>query len=165
MAIYKRGKNWYIDFSFHGQRIREMIGPSREGAQKVIDKRKGEIAENKFLDVRKEPEPIKFYDFAKEYLQWSKANKKPSSFGRDLTSMRQLTDPGGRPGGCANRPRLLAGGQGFEPIYLLNYFIKLWSKKYNYGLSMVRPPGERNYFLRLFPSCFFPGLRLAKYFS
>jgi|GEM_PF-3939887 hypothetical protein len=56
-----------------------MIGPSKKGAQKVIDKRKGEIAENKFLDVRKEPEPIKFYDFAKEYLQWAKANKKPSS--------------------------------------------------------------------------------------
>jgi len=28
-AIYKRGENWYVDFTFHGQRIREMIGPSR----------------------------------------------------------------------------------------------------------------------------------------
>jgi len=67
-----------------------MIGPSKKEAQKVIDKRKGEIAENKFLDVRKEPEPIKFYDFAKEYLQWAKANKKPSSYTRDLSLMRQL---------------------------------------------------------------------------
>jgi len=91
MAIYKRGKNWYIDFTFHGQRIREMIGPSRKGAEKVIAKRKAEIAESKFLDVRKDPSPIKFYDFVKEYLQWSKANKKPSSYQRDLCSMRALS--------------------------------------------------------------------------
>ena len=90
MALYKRGDNWYIDFTFHGQRIREMIGPSRKGAEKVIAKRKAEIAENKFLDKRKEPDPVKFYDFAKEYLQWSNANKKPSSYRRDLSLMRQL---------------------------------------------------------------------------
>lgn len=90
MSVYKRGKNWYIDFTFHGQRIREMIGPSRKTASAVIAKRKVEIAEFKFLDKRKEPEPVKFYDFAKEYLQWAKANKKPSSYSRDLSLMRQL---------------------------------------------------------------------------
>ncbi len=88
MAIYKRGKNWYIDFTFKGQRIRESIGPSRKGAEKVIAKKKAEIAENKFLDVRKEPDPVKFHEFAKEYLTWAKANKKPSSYGRDLYTMR-----------------------------------------------------------------------------
>ena len=90
MAVYQRGSNWYIDFTFHGQRIREMIGPSRKGAEKVIAKRKGEIAENKFLDIRKEPDPIKFYDFAKEYLQWAKTNKKPSSYQREISRMRVL---------------------------------------------------------------------------
>lgn len=60
MAIYQRGKNWYIDFTFKGQRIRESIGPSRKGAEKVIAKRKTEIAENKYLDKRKDPEPITF---------------------------------------------------------------------------------------------------------
>jgi len=90
MAVYRRGDNWYIDFTFHGQRIREMIGPSRKIARAVIAKRKAEIAEGKFLDIRKEPDPIKFYDFAKEYLQWSKANKKPSTYNRDLSLMRQL---------------------------------------------------------------------------
>ena len=90
MAMYKRGENWYVDFTFHGQRFREMIGPSRKGAEKVIAKRKAEIAENKFLDKRKEPAPIKFYDFAKEYLEWAKANKKPSTYNRDLSLMRQL---------------------------------------------------------------------------
>lgn len=90
MAVYQRGKNWYIDFTFHGQRVREMIGPSRKTAQAVIAKRKAEIAENRFLDVRKDPEPIKFYDFAKEYLQWAKANKKPSTYRRDVSLMQGL---------------------------------------------------------------------------
>ena len=88
MSIYQRGKNWYIDFTFHGQRVREMIGPSRKGAEKVIAKKKAEIAENKFLDKRKDPAPVKFYDFAKEYLQWAKANKKSSTYTRDVSIMR-----------------------------------------------------------------------------
>jgi hypothetical protein len=36
MAVYQRGENWYIDFRFKDQRIRESIGPSRKGAEKVI---------------------------------------------------------------------------------------------------------------------------------
>ena len=88
MSIYQRGENWYIDFTFKGQRIRESIGPSRKGAEKVMAKKKAEIAENKFLDVRKDPDPIEFYDFAKKYLQWNKANKKLSSYHRDLCAMR-----------------------------------------------------------------------------
>jgi integrase len=90
MAIYQRGENWYIDFTFKGQRIRESIGPSRKGAEKVIAKRKAAIAENKFLDKRKDPEPVKFYDFAKEYLQWSKVNKKASTYNREICIMRGL---------------------------------------------------------------------------
>ena len=58
MAVYKRGRNWCVDFTFHGERIREMIGPSRKTAQAVIAKKKAEIAENKFLDVRKDPDPV-----------------------------------------------------------------------------------------------------------
>jgi integrase len=90
VAVYQRGKNWYIDFTFHGERVREMIGPSKKGAQKVIDKRKGEIAENKFLDKRTDPEPLRFHDFAREYLKWGRANKKPSSYQGDIWRMRQL---------------------------------------------------------------------------
>ena len=90
MGVYKRGDNWYIDFTFHGERVREMIGPSRKGAEKVIAKRKAEIAENKFLDVRKDPDPVKFHDFAVEYMQWAKANKKPSTYEKDTSIMRAL---------------------------------------------------------------------------
>ena len=86
MAIYQRGDNWYVDFRFKGQRIRESIGPSRKDAEKIIAKKKTEIVENKYLDIRKEPDPVKFHAFAKEYLQWAKTNKKPSTWKRDLIS-------------------------------------------------------------------------------
>jgi len=65
-----------------------MIGPSRKGADKVIAKKKAEIAENKFLDVRKDPGPIKFHAFAKEYLECAKVNYKPSSRQRELLTLR-----------------------------------------------------------------------------
>ncbi len=90
MAVYQRGDNWYIDFTFKGQRIRESIGPSKKGAEKVIAKKKAEIAENKYLDVRKDPDPVKFHEFAKEYLKWSIENKKPSAKTRELSTMRIL---------------------------------------------------------------------------
>jgi integrase len=69
-----------------------MIGPSRKDAEKIIAKRKTQVIENKFLDIRKEPAPVKFYDFTKEYLQWAKANKKPSTYKRDLSMLRQLNN-------------------------------------------------------------------------
>ena len=90
MAIYKRGKNFYIDFRFKGQRIRESIGPSKKDAQKIIDKKKTEIVENKYLDIRKDPDPIKFHEFAKEFLEWARVNHKTSSRSRELSNMRKL---------------------------------------------------------------------------
>jgi hypothetical protein len=39
MAIYQRGDNWYIDFRFKGQRIRESIGPSGRTRKKLSTRR------------------------------------------------------------------------------------------------------------------------------
>jgi integrase len=90
MALYQRGNNWYIDFTFKGQRVRESIGHSKKNAQRVIDKKKTEIVENKYLDIRKEPDPVKFHDFAKQYLEWARTNKKSSTCSRELYIMRRL---------------------------------------------------------------------------
>jgi integrase len=67
MGVYRRGENWYVDFNFLKKRYRRRIGPSRKGAEKVISKMKAEIAENKFLDIWKRPDPIKFKDFVDKY--------------------------------------------------------------------------------------------------
>ena len=66
--LYKRGNNWYADFTFMKVRRRFMVGPSAKGAEKIISKIKADIAENKFLDKRSELKPTAFHSFAVEYL-------------------------------------------------------------------------------------------------
>ncbi len=90
MGVFKRGENWYISFFFKGERIKESIGPSRKIAEAVMAKRKAEIAENRYLDKRKELPPIKFHDFGVQFLEWAKVNHKPGSRKRELTNMRTL---------------------------------------------------------------------------
>ncbi|MGA2466853.1 MAG: tyrosine-type recombinase/integrase [Thermodesulfobacteriota bacterium] len=97
MGLYKRGKNWSIDFFYQNKRHREAIGPNKGLASDVLAQRKVEIRENRFFpNKQKEPDPVKFHDFAKEYLQWAKANKKPSTYLRDLYTMRIFDKEFGR---------------------------------------------------------------------
>ena len=75
-GIYLKGQNWYIDYRVGGKRMREMVGPSKKLAQEVLRKRKVQIAENKFLDIKRVP-MIRFNDFAQSYLEiHSQQNKK-----------------------------------------------------------------------------------------
>jgi integrase len=76
MGVFKKGKNWGIDYYIHGRRKREIIGPSKSLAENTLRKRQVEIAENRYLDVKKQYK-IKFEDFAKQYLELhSKPNNK-----------------------------------------------------------------------------------------
>jgi integrase len=75
MALYQKDGNWFIDYYVAGRRKREKIGSSKALAETVLKKRKVEIAENKFLDIRKQ-EKIKFSDFADEYLELHSKFKK-----------------------------------------------------------------------------------------
>lgn len=68
MGVYLKGDNWYIDYYVNGRRKREKVGLSKSLAEIVLKKRKVEIAEGKFLDIRKE-EKIKFEDFVDEYIE------------------------------------------------------------------------------------------------
>ena len=77
MGVYYENDNWHIDYRLpNGKRRREKVGSSKKLAEIVLGKRKVEIAEGRFLDVRKN-EKIKFEDFAAEFLNiHSKVNKK-----------------------------------------------------------------------------------------
>lgn len=88
MSFFKKGSNWYIDYYVAGRRKREMIGPNKRLAQSVLAKRKLQIAENRFLDVRKMGR-IRFEELADLYLDYSKTNKR--SWTRDRTSIRALS--------------------------------------------------------------------------
>ncbi len=89
--VYKRGDQYWINFWYKKVRYREAVGPDENLALDVLSKRKIEIRENKFFpDKLKTPTPIKFHAFAVQYLQWAKANKKPSTYSRDIYVMRYL---------------------------------------------------------------------------
>ena len=76
MAIYFKKGNWYIDYYANGKRKREKIGTSKALAETVLKKRKVEIAENKFLDIKREHK-VKLEDFCEEFLNLhSKVNKR-----------------------------------------------------------------------------------------
>ena len=83
MGLYKKDGGWYIDYYVSGKRKREKIGTNKTLAENVLRKRKVEIAENKYLDIRKQ-EKIKFEDFADTYFEmhckvnnksWNKADR------------------------------------------------------------------------------------------
>ena len=76
MALFQKNNNWYIDYYVNGRRKRESIGPNKKLSRTILQKRKVEIAENKFLVVKKN-EKILFKDMAKVYLEaYSRPNKK-----------------------------------------------------------------------------------------
>lgn len=94
LDIFKKGRSWYVDYYVSGRRKRESVGPSRKQAQIVLQKRKVQIAENRFLDVLKD-EKILFEEMAKVYLNaYSKPNKRSSR--RDETCINNLNSVFGK---------------------------------------------------------------------
>ncbi len=88
MGIYFKKGNWFIDYRVNGRRKREKVGTSRALAEFALKKRTIEIAENKFLDVRRENK-IKFEDLARDFINlYSKLNKK--SWQSDVFNIRAL---------------------------------------------------------------------------
>ena len=85
MGIYKVGNKYYIDFYADGRRIRKPVGRKRD-AENALTAVKADIlrGEYKFKKDRK----IRFEDFAREYLEYAKINKK--SWWRDQTSLNKL---------------------------------------------------------------------------
>jgi len=65
-VIDKNGVYW-LDYRFNGRRLRKKIGCSKKLAETVMQKIRVQIAEGKYLDVKKEEKKIKFNDFAQIY--------------------------------------------------------------------------------------------------
>ena len=76
MGLFLKRGNWWIDYYADGRRVRRMIGPNKTLALNVLRKRKVEVAEKRFLNVKKE-QKIRFDEFADYYLELhSKVNDK-----------------------------------------------------------------------------------------
>jgi len=88
MGVYRKGECWYIDYYINGSRKREKIGQSKKLAQTVLKKRKIEIAEGRYLDI-KQDNRIAFRELAMKYLQLPEVKSK-RSYSRDEISVREL---------------------------------------------------------------------------
>lgn len=90
MAVYKKGKNWYIDYYVKGRRKRRKIGPSKKLAQQVLQDVHVKMAKGEYLGVYDEKK-IPFEEFGQQYLAYSKANKAWSTYNRrDRFSVAEL---------------------------------------------------------------------------
>jgi len=91
MGVYKKGKNWYIDYYVKGRRKRRKIGPSKKLAQQVLQDVHVKMAKGEYLGVYDEKK-IPFEEFSQQYLAYSKANKANSTYERrDRISVAHLT--------------------------------------------------------------------------
>jgi len=90
MSIFKKGKNWYIDYYYKGRRKRKKIGPSKKLAMQVLNDVQLKIARGEFLGIFDEKKVL-FEDFAQKYLDYSRANKAWSTyFRRDRFNINNL---------------------------------------------------------------------------
>ena len=89
-SIYEvKGKNnttWYISYYQKGRRIREAISDKKSEARAALAAREADILRGRF--EFKKDKNVWFKDFAKEYLEYVKINKK--SWGRDESSLKHL---------------------------------------------------------------------------
>jgi integrase len=90
MGVYQRGESWYIDFYWEGKRYTERVGPVSEGvAKEKLTIRRAEVIRGEWkLKVVKIP----FDKFKEQYLEFSKANKKPRTTVRDNVSAKPLQE-------------------------------------------------------------------------
>jgi integrase len=85
--IYKKknGKDWYTDIIFQGQRRREKIGPRKDDAQKILNKKLSDLTLEEHGII--EDEKVTLEEFAKEYLIHKKNSTQACTYVRDEVSV------------------------------------------------------------------------------
>ena len=82
MSLYQRGKSWYYDFQYRGERYTGCVGPvSKTVAKEILAKKKAEAVEGRYELPSKKPSP-RLEDFATEYFAYYRANRRPHSVRR-----------------------------------------------------------------------------------
>jgi integrase len=77
-TIFKKGKNWYINYRHRGKRRRKSIGPSKELADLVLKDVELRIAKGEWLGTVEEKK-IRFKDYAQGWLQEHEIRLRPST--------------------------------------------------------------------------------------
>ncbi|MFH1701029.1 MAG: hypothetical protein ABIE07_10620, partial [Candidatus Zixiibacteriota bacterium] len=88
-AIYKRGKNWYIDTRFKGRRIRKRIGSSKRVAELALKDIEVQIAKDEFGFSKNDIAIAKYVDL---FLDYSQANHRQTTTDRYKAVIDHLLD-------------------------------------------------------------------------
>ena len=81
--IYKRSDKWYVDYTYRGKRYRKSVGKDKKIAELILKDYEVKIAKGEFLGIT-DDKKILFEDFVKEYLDYAKINKAPSTYHGDF---------------------------------------------------------------------------------
>ena len=69
MGVFRRGKNYFIDYYVGPKRSKEMVGPNRREAEAALGKKLALIREGKFFDVER-IKTITFEEMADKFKEW-----------------------------------------------------------------------------------------------
>ncbi len=86
MGVYKVGNKWYLDYYVDGKQIREPASKNEKRAEKMLAAVIADIERGEYRFKTKHK--IRFEDFADEYLEYLKVNKK--SWHRNKASLKSL---------------------------------------------------------------------------
>jgi len=68
-TTFRRGDKWGINYvDDHGRQVRKMVSPYKEAAERILKKIETDIAEGKYLDIKKY-DKVLFENFASEYIK------------------------------------------------------------------------------------------------
>ena len=89
MGVFVKSGNFWIDYYANGCRMREKVGPSKTLAKQALKKRQVEVAEGRFLDIKKKEPKIRFEEFSDLYAE-NYAKKKRSWDSTDKLYLEKL---------------------------------------------------------------------------
>jgi len=90
LVLTDQNSAYYIEYRYEHRRIREKVGFNRKFAEIVLNKRRVEIAENKFLDKKKVAK-IKFSDMVDKYIEMYLKVNRPTWWKSEKHNLRHLT--------------------------------------------------------------------------
>ena len=85
MGIFQRDEVWWIDYYAEGVRKRERIGRDKRLAERVLEKRRTEVLEGRFLD-RRPHRRMTLRDLAGRFLEYSRRNKPEKGNGYPMSN-------------------------------------------------------------------------------
>lgn len=80
---------WGIDYTAHGKRIREIVAPNKALAEIALKKKLVLIAENKFLDIKKQPK-VRLSELVDKYTELYLKPNRPTWWKSEKHNIRHL---------------------------------------------------------------------------